>query len=430
MFNQKLKDEIAALTATIEQQNAYINGIKANLAMIEFTPQGQILATNALFNQVMGFSEHELVGQHHRVLCPAEYANSSAYQQFWRDLQSGKNQQGVAIRLDKQGRTKHLEATYFPIMQQGRLIKIVKIASDVTNDVLVANNRQSIINALNKSMAVIEFTADGHVICANDNFLQTTGYQLHEIAGKHHRLFCFDDFYQQHPNFWQELANNRFKKDKFLRRHRDGHKIWLEATYNPVLDDDGRVSSVIKFASDITERVEHQNAVASAADLAYSTAVETAAISHDEAALLQQSVVNARKVSLGVSQAVELLQQLAGQSEQISAIVSTIRAIAEQTNLLALNAAIEAARAGEQGRGFAVVADEVRTLAQRTNNSTGEIEQVVRRNQELTHGVVQGMLDARVQSDTAEAQVQQAFTLIDKIAAGAGQISETVAKLR
>lgn len=430
MFNQRFKTEIADLTATLAQQNAMIDGIQANLAMIEFSPQGEILATNALFNQVMGFEEHELIGKHHRVLCPTEYANSSAYQQFWRDLQQAKNQHGVVVRLDKQGQIKHLEATYCPIVQQGRLVKVVKIASDVTAAVLTAHNRQSIIDALNKSLAVIEFTPDGHVICANENFLQVTGYKLNEVVGKHHRLFCFDEFYQQHPNFWQELATNRFKKDKFLRRHRDGHKIWLEATYNPVVDDDGRVCSVIKFASDITARVEHQDAVASAAELAYSTAVETAAISQDEATLLQQSVVNARKVSLGVSQAVELLQQLADQSEQISAIVSTIRAIAEQTNLLALNAAIEAARAGEQGRGFAVVADEVRTLAQRTNNSTGEIELVVRRNQELTQGVVQGMLDARAQSDTAEAQVQQAFTLIDKIAAGAGQISETVAKLR
>ena len=126
MFNQKFKTEIADLKATLAQQNAMIDGIQANLAMIEFSPQGEILGTNALFNQVMGFEEHELIGKHHRVLCPAEYANSSAYQQFWRDLQQAKNQHGVVVRLDKQGQIKHLEATHVlpnsaarPISQSG-----------------------------------------------------------------------------------------------------------------------------------------------------------------------------------------------------------------------------------------------------------------------------------------------------------------------
>jgi methyl-accepting chemotaxis protein len=93
--------------------------------------------------------------------------------------------------------------------------------------------------------------------------------------------------------------------------------------------------------------------------------------------LLQRNVENSQQLSVSVHDASHMVQKLAEESERITSVLDVIRGIAEQTNLLALNAAIEAARAGEQGRGFAVVADEVRTLASRTQKSTADIQQMI-----------------------------------------------------
>ena len=99
-----------------------------------------------------------------------------------------------------------------------------------------------------------------------------------------------------------------------------------------------------------------------------------------------------------MQQAGDGIEALSDQSQVIGSIVKTISSIADQTNLLALNAAIEAARAGEQGRGFAVVADEVRQLASRTSRATEEIIGVVRQNQDMARDAVALMADGKLQA--------------------------------
>ena len=429
MFNQALKSELAACQTTRQALQAEHDAIRREVALIEFAPDGTVLHANDRFLQVVGYPASAVVGRHHRLFCDADYAAGQEYRAFWDSLRRGERRVGTFARRDHAGRRLFLEATYLPVVEQGRVSRILKIASDVTEQTRSAQGQTAVVDALNRSLAVITFTADGEVLAANDNFLRCMGYRLDEIRGQHHRLFCLPGFYQQQPRFWAELKQGQFKSGRFERVTKHGESIWLEATYNPIADETGAIVKVIKFASDITERARQGAAVRQAAQLAHEISDQSAALANEGAELLQQTVDNAEKVAGDVGAASAMLQQLAQQSREISAIVTTIRSIAEQTNLLALNAAIEAARAGDFGRGFAVVADEVRNLAARTASSTVEIENVVKRNAELTNKVVDSMAEAMTQADRSTVLVNETYQKIGEIRAGAENVSATVAQL-
>ncbi len=400
-----------------------------SVATITFTPDGTVLAANDLFLNVVGFSAPEVIGQHHRIFCDKLYAQSSDYQQFWADLKQGRSRTGVFQRFNKRGEVIWLEATYFPVKLRGVVTKVIKIAADITEHHLQLLSQQAVVTALDRSLAVIEFTPGGEVIAANGNFLHTMGYTLAQVQGKHHRIFCDDQFYRDQPHFWDELGRGQFKSGLFCRQNSHGSKVWLEATYNPILDDNRRVVKVIKFASDITERINKSDAVREAAMLAHDAARETLNCAERGAGLLSSVVDTSSLIASQLTHSIGLINQLNEQSRSIEAIVSTISSIADQTNLLALNAAIEAARAGDQGRGFAVVADEVRQLAARTSLSTDEIAKVVQNNRELTAKVTSEMSDVASSAELGKQQVGEVNEVMSDIRREANNVSSTVSDL-
>jgi methyl-accepting chemotaxis protein len=406
-----------------------MDAIRQHVAMIEFSPDGTILAANALFLTSMGYQAAEIIGKHHRIFCLPSYSASAEYSHFWQKLNQGKAQDGLIERLHKSGQHLWLDATYLPVVHQGRTIKIIKIAQDVTQKTQQAQLDNAILTALDATTAVIEFSPDGTILGANANFLKTMGMNAQALFGQHHKVLCFDDFYQHHPHFWQHLAQGKAQCGRFRRKHADGHEIWLEATYNPIRDNDDKIFKVIKFATDITRQHQYETAVGCAANVANDESAQTVNMTSSGAEILQQAVTNSGTIATQVNKTLELLQLLAEESKQISNIVTTIRSIADQTNLLALNAAIEAARAGEQGRGFAVVADEVRNLAARTSDSTKEIEQVVSKNVQFTQNAMAQMNSIHENSDKAEALVLEAANAMVQIRQGAERVAQSIAAL-
>ncbi|MFY0662983.1 MAG: PAS domain-containing methyl-accepting chemotaxis protein [Natronospirillum sp.] len=429
MFFKKSRADVVD-AAMYRECEAEIQSLNNASAVIYFSPDGEILHASELFLTCVGYSADEIVGQHHRIFCPSEVVRAPEYQAFWKTLAKGHSQQGTFRRQRKDGTTLWLEATYLPIIQDGQVVRVMKIANDVTAKRNQTDADGALLDAIDHTYAVIEFQPDGTIVKANRNFINALGYKdLKDIKGKHHRIFCYDEFYAENPKFWQELSAGATKSGLFRRRSKQGNEVWIEASYNPVYSDGGKVTKIVKIASDITSRVQRQQAVQNAAEVAHSTSVETAQVSRRGADILQQNHKNTEQIAADIRQSSSLVDELNKQSLEITKIVTTIQAIADQTNLLALNAAIEAARAGEHGRGFAVVADEVRSLANRTTVSTKEINQMVDRNSELVVQVREGMKLVTEQANDNSRLLAEASGIIDEILRGADYVSEVVVDL-
>jgi len=429
MFNKALRTELAARTANVAEYKGLIAALERSMAVVEFDLNGKVLRANDNFLQAMGYRADQLAGKSHRDFCLPALVNSAAYSEFWAELRAGKYVSGTFQRLTGSGKTIWLEASYNPVLdERGAVLKVVKYALEVTDKVAQEAATRSKLAALDRAMAVIEFDLAGNVLAANANFLQVMGYGLAELKGKHHRLFCDPAHVNssEYADFWRRLNAGEFFTGQFKRIAKHGRVVWLEASYNPVYDADGKLTKIVKFASDITERVEKFEADSRGASRAYHISAETEKFAEQGTQVIQETAAEMRRIADNIGESARLVGQLGDRSEQITAIVNTIRGIADQTNLLALNAAIEAARAGDQGRGFAVVADEVRQLAGRTSRSTEEIAEMIGRILAETQEAVQSMNTTREGAQRGVTLADQAGAVILHIRTGTSDAVEAV----
>ncbi|WP_020166514.1 MULTISPECIES: methyl-accepting chemotaxis protein [Methylotenera] len=445
-----------------------LSAIGQSLGVISFTPDGHVTEVNQNFLDCLGYSEVEAIGQHHSLFVDPAYRTSSEYSDFWAKLNRGEYDKGVYKRFGKGGKEIWIQASYNPIKDvNGKVTQVVKFASDITAEKNKAVDASGQLDAINNHQAVIEFTPDGKVIRVNAIFLDVMGYTESEAIGQHHSTFV-DPTYKastEYHAFWEKLGRGEFDSGQYQCFAKGGREVWLQASYNPILDVNGKVSKVVKFATEITSTVQAQQALIKAvgetqavvgaakagdltqrittsdktgniaelctginslidnmgeiisqikqagdtintaakeiaqgnADLSQrteeqaSSLEETASSMEQLASTVKQNAENAKQANQlattastvaikggsVVGEVVNTMTDISASSGKIVEIISVIDSIAFQTNILALNAAVEAARAGEQGRGFAVVAGEVRNLAQRSAAAAKEIKQLI-----------------------------------------------------
>lgn len=252
-------DESASHTRDDDWLKAKLAAFERSQAVIEFSLDGVILSANQNFLDVMGYELDEIVGKHHSMFVHAKAAQGPEYKTFWQNLARGEFMLGEFLRVSKSGSPVWIQASYNPVLDDaGHPVRVVKLASDITQQKLQSNDHQGQLSAIDKAQAVIEFSLDGHILTANSNFLAVTGFTLPEIVGQHHKIFMDkkEASGEAYQTFWKKLNQGKFVSGEFMRRAKDGKAIWIQACYNPIFDTEGKPYKVVKFATDITEQKE------------------------------------------------------------------------------------------------------------------------------------------------------------------------------
>eukprot|EP01035_Chromulina_nebulosa_P005313 gene5313-7204_t len=244
-----------AANAQQQIEHATLDAISKSQAVIEFDLDGTIITANQNFLSLLGYELSEIVSQHHRMFVDPAYAGSADYRNFWDRLRRGEFNAAEYKRIGKGGKEVWIQASYNPVFgKDGKPVKVVKFATDVTAAKLASADAQGQLAAISKSQAVIEFNMAGEVLFANENFCSALGYSLDEIKGRHHRMFVEADEVNSpaYREFWERLGRGEYQAAEYLRIGKGGRRVWIQASYNPILDLNGKPFKVVKYATDIT----------------------------------------------------------------------------------------------------------------------------------------------------------------------------------
>ncbi|WP_377810964.1 PAS domain-containing methyl-accepting chemotaxis protein [Azospirillum sp. A29] len=414
--------------------NGKIAAIERSQAVIEFGLDGTILTANQRFLDLMGYRLEEVREQHHKVFLNGVDVADPAYSAFWEKLGRGEHQSGEFRRLTKSGAQVWIQATYTPILDPtGKPWKIVKFATDVTEQRVRNADFRAQIEAINRSQAVIHFKPDGTILNANENFLKAMGYRLDEVVGQNHCMFVSAEQQgsAEYSQFWEILRSGKFHTSLYRRRAKTGSDIWINASYNPVLSDTGEVLKVVKFATDVTDMIRSR---LKAIEFSKQTVQKVAEVGDavermcGSATQISTDILTSRKVVDEIDRRTSAADSATGRLNEAAAamdgVAKFIDAIASQIKLLSLNATIEAARAGEAGRGFAVVATEVKSLAEQTSSATERIgveivamQEVVRQVVEALGGIARSVDSVKSTVHGVAAGAEEQMSLSDGVAA-------------
>ena len=431
MFNTKIKNQLQSQAAELSELRQLRDGLNREMLTLSIDSTFKIISFNENFAEALGYPQDRLLGRAMADIVPQYVSKLPCFHNFRAAVAAGKSITDEYRYLHADGSLVWLNAHWQPIADAtGQLSHITAYATNITSRVEKISENASFIDALLRSTAVIEFDLTGHVLMANDQFLKAMGYSLGQAKGSHHRIFCKPEeaSSQKYKDFWSTLNKGEFVAGRFERIDSRGQTVWLEATYNPVYDTEGALCKVVKFAAVVTDQVAREQEVSKAAQTAFEISQQTDVSAQRGALVVNDTMHTMSKIAVDMQTASGGVEALGKQSLLISSIIQTISSIAQQTNLLALNAAIEAARAGEQGRGFAVVADEVRQLAGRTSTATEEIASVVLQNQKLVDETVAEMANSKFQAEQGLELATQAGQVIVEIQDGAKRVVDAVGR--